>query len=434
MKKIFFLSLAFSLSFLSYAQTQPESEVQTEAEAQAQEVAEFFEEFDADFDEMFETAEDTSVAVVIEEPQTQKKKDDNTFPLRFSGHLDSEFGLGYTYQKDETNKPNGYFTFNNYLYMNARPTTETMVKGTFGISFPGYSLGVKEFYFDYIIKNMIYFTAGKKATTWGYTRLFSVSSNATKDKQDEFAEIGAENTNILSDSGNGTSFMFRIPVWTGTITGLGMYSGSSSSPSFDDMKFAGSIEMVIVKTSLNLFGRKETKETGSDKGPLVGFEAKRTFWGADVYGQGLARFDTDGKFKRMFEGSFNKATLQQLVFTGGLYKWWDEKDPAIGFNLEYQGTCKISSSGDEYTGKEIVHRVAFDGGVKRLGPKHNIKVGVELNHNFTDNAGYIKPGVIVSGALPSCDWKSGVKWSYGNSLPASGKWEVGTYLSLALNY
>ena len=30
-----------------------------------------------------------------------------------------------------------------------------------------------------------------------------------------------------------------------------------------------------------------------------------------------------------------------MVITSGLYKWWDKKDPNIGFNIEYQGTYYI---------------------------------------------------------------------------------------------
>lgn len=431
-KKVFCISAIFNISALIFA-----AEPKTPEEALDEMMA--LESFDQDFDAMFEDAQDTE-AVKTEEPQGPAKTNDGTYPLKLSGHLDSEFGLGYIFQQnaEKSNQMTGYFTFNNYIYMDARPSPESTIHGTLGISFPGYNLGLNECYFDYIIKNKIYFTAGKKATTWGYPRLLTVSSNATSDKKEEFKNIGAENTNILYDSGSGTTMMFRIPVWTGTITGLAIYTGGSNSPSFEDMKFAGSIEFVFGKTSVNLFGRKETKEDGKEKGPLIGLEEKRTILGADVYTQELARFDTDSKFKQMFEGHLNKTTLQQLVFTGGLYKWWDAKDPAVGFNIEYQGTCSISSEGETYKGNSIVHRVSFDGGVKRLGPNHNIKVGLELNHNFTDKSGYLKPGVIVSGALPNCDWKTGVKWYYGKlgdvELPKSGKWELGTYLSLALNY
>lgn len=432
LKKVFCISAIFNISALIFA-----AEPKTPEEALDEMMA--LESFDEDFDTMFEDAQDTE-AVKTEEPQGPAKVSDGTFPLKLSGHLDSDFGLGYIFQQDaeDSNKMSGYFTFNNYIYMDARPSPESTIHGTLGISFPGYALGLNECYFDYIIKNRIYFTAGKKATTWGYPRLLTVSSNATSDKKKEFDELGAENTNILADSGSGTTMMFRIPVWTGTISGLGIYTGSSTSPSFDDMKFAGSIELVFGKTSVNLFARKETKSEGETKGPIFGLEEKRTIFGADVYSQELVRFNNDSTFEQVFKGHINKSTLQQLVFTGGLYKWWDAKDPAFGFNIEYQGTLRLETIAEQYSGHTIIHRVAFDGGVKRLGPNHNIKVGLELNHNFTDKSGYLKPGVIVSGALPNCDWKTGVKWYYGKlgdvELPKSGKWELGTYLSLALNY
>lgn len=384
--------------------------------------------FDEDFDSMFEEASDTQ-AVINTTKETASATQASTFPLTLSGHLDTEFGAGYVYAYEQENKPNGYFTFNNYIYMNARPTRESTIHGTLGISFPGYTLGLNECYFDYIIKNKIYFTAGKKATTWGYTRLFTYASNSTKDY-----EVGGENTNILHDSGSGTTFMFRFPLWTGTITGMGIYTGKSTSPSFGDMRYAGSIEMVIAKVSVNLFCRKETSDAGATLGPIIGLEAKRTILGADVYGQGICRFDTDSKFKQIFKGTLNKATIQKLIFTGGFYKWWDAKDPAVGFNIEYQGTYSVSSSEETVTETDMVHRIAFDGGVKRLGKNHNIKVGMEMSHNISDNSGYLKPGVLISGALPNCDWNSGLKWEYGGSLPKSGKFTFGTYLELVLNY
>lgn len=442
-----FLALVFSVNICfsqnAYDLTQEETE-------------EALEVFDEDFDSMFDDAQDTT-AVVVEEPEKPVKKSDGTFPLKFSGHLDSEFGVGYIYHQgygstEAVNKPNGYFTFTNYLYMSARPNTWSTIHGTFAMGFPSYTYGVKECYFDYIVKNMVYITGGKKATTWGYPRLFTVSSNDNSSKSTDYAAIKAQNTNILSDSGSGTTFMLRVPFWTGTITGLCLYNGSSSQPSFEDMKFAGSIEFVVAKISLNFFARKETEkegtpvnvstgknENGTDaQGPLFGFEAKRTILGADVYGQALCRFDDDEKFKQIFKGSIHKDSFERMIFTGGFYKWWDAKDPAIGFNLEYQGDCIFNHLSGAYAGHELVHRLAFDGGVKRLGPKHNIKVGLELNHNITQNSGYLKPGVIISGIFPGCDLNTGFKWFYGkygaNSLKKTGRWEIGAYFDLDLNY
>ena len=472
-KKYFLLYILAFLSLPVFSQSQ-----NNEAESESEEL----EAFDEDFDAMFDEASDTE-AVIVVDTKAPAKNDDGTYPLRFSGRLESEFGAGWQYY-DEYNKevynsvkntkdpvfyqtdlkpqpgkndPNGYFTFTNYLYLNAHPTPETMVKGTFAIGFPGYSWGVSECYFDYIIKNKVYFTAGKKSTTWGYPRLLTVASNATTLKVDEFVAVGAENTNILFDSKKGTTFMLRVPVWTGTISALALYKGTNSQPSFEDMIFAASVEMVIQKTSINVFGRGGEKDSYTFKkrkiypkdtegtyyvdetanlGPLFGLEVKRTILGADVYGQGLCRFDSNEKFNQAFKQTIHGDSFHQMVFTGGLYKWWDAKDPAVGFNIEYQMTCKFQKDdiSGEYLGKDTTHRIAFDGGVKRLGPKHNIKVGVELNHNITDNTGYIKPGVIISGLLPNCDWKNGIRWDYGEPYTSKGKWTVGTYFDLALNY
>lgn len=461
-KKYFLLYILAFLSLPVFSQSQ-----NNDAESESEEL----EAFDEDFDAMFDEASDTE-AVIVVDTKAPAKNDDGTYPLRFSGHLESEFGAGWQYYDEYIdgkesvkvnnkpviqdkivegkNDPNGYFTFTNYLYLNAHPTPETMVKGTFAMGFPGYSWGISECYFDYIIKNKVYFTAGKKSTTWGYPRLLTVASNATSLKVDEFVAVGAENTNILFDSGSGTSFMLRVPVWTGTITGLALYKGTDSQPSFEDMIFAASVEMVIQKTSFNVFGRggkhETTKKTYIDAngisktetietGPLLGLEVKRTILGADIYGQGLCRFDSNEKFNQAFKQTIHGDSFHQMVFTGGLYKWWDAKDPAVGFNIEYQMACKfLKDENDEYSGKDTTHRIAFDGGVKRLGPKHNIKVGVELNHNITDNTGYIKPGVIISGLLPNCDWKNGIRWDYGEPYTSKGKWTVGTYFDLTLNY
>ena len=458
-KKYFLLYIMALLSMPVFSQSE-----NNEADAESVDL----EDFDENFDSMFDEASDTEAVIVVDQ-KAPATNDDGTYPLRFSGHLDSEFGLGWQYFDEYIdgkkqvsrntivdnliegkNDPNGYFTFTNYLYLNSHPTQDTMVKGTFAMGFPGYDFAISECYFDYIVKNKLYFTAGKKQTTWGYPRLLTVASNATTVKVDEFVAVGAENTNILFDSRKGTSFMLRIPVWTGTITGLAMYQGSDSQPSFEDMIFAASVEMVIQKTSFNVFGRggehESTKITYSDEngvlknetkeiGPLLGLEVKRTILGADVYGQGLCRFDSNEKFGQAFKQTIHGDSFHQMVFTGGLYKWWDAKDPAVGFNIEYQMVCKfLKDENDEYSGKDTTHRIAFDGGVKRLGPKHNIKVGVELNHNITDNTGYIKPGIIISGILPNCDWKNGVRWDYGEPYTSKGKWTVGTYFDLALNY
>ena len=424
----------------------------------AQASSENLDSFDQELDAMFDQAEDTSAVVTrVKENQAETQKKEG---IKFSGHLDSEVGAAFVYQHEETCKPNGYFSLNNYLYMDARPTSESKIRGVLGISFPYYTLGLNEFYFDYIVKNRLVFTAGKKSTTWGYPRLFSTATNATQLQVDESVvkAVSAENTNILYDSNPcgmslykidednpvTTTLMARIPVGSGTITALALYpvtSDSTNNPSFADMIFAASFELLVEKTSVNVFGRggmKEKKKVGDEKrnvGPLIGLEAKRTILGTDFYGQGMARFDSNKKFARIFNSrNFYEQTFNQFMFTGGFYHWWDEIDYPVGLNIEYQLVRSVFSDEDELKGTSNSHALAFEGGVKGLGKKHNIKLGLEAVHNITNKCGFVKPGIIISGALPSCDWKNGIKWEYGNGLPATGKFTVGSYLTLSLNY
>ncbi len=470
--------------------------------------ADEFEFFDDDFDSMFEDVEDTEIVVEEESKNEPSFLDFKALPVTFTGSLTSDIGLGYIYEstaiideyvrrfeqynyytsclnsgtitRDEfvylmayhniTNNPDqlftadelldfalrkssvssqankltGYFTFSNTLNINARPSKDFALHGSINITFPGYTWGLSECYFDLIVRNSICFTVGKKATTWGYTRLFSQSTNSTKEY-----EVGGENTNILSDTGSGTSLMLRIPFWTGTISALAVYTGSSSTPNFDEMFFAGSVELVVKKVSINLFGRKENVETGETLGPLLGLEMKRTIFDADVYGQFLARTDNDEAFEDILKGDADYKNFQQFIFTGGLYRWWDKHDPNFGFNIEYQGACALYTVEEEnpyysyIPGQEqykevlqttINHRIAYDVGVKRLGKNHNIKIGVEGSHDLSDKTGYVKPGIKISGIFPYCDWNTGVKWEYGESLPTQGRFTIGSYISLSASY
>ena len=398
--------------------------------------SEVFSKLDEDIDSLFDNAEDTHINSDAENKQKGISINFIATPITLTGNLSVDTGLAYIVQQEtdddedsDYNKLCGYFNFQNYIYMNARPSRDFAIHGTISIGFPNYTLGLNEYFFDFIIKNRFYFTAGKKATTWGYTRLFSHSTNSIKEY-----EIGGENTNIMFDSNSGTTLMLRIPVFDGTITAAAIYTGSSSSPSFDDMFFTASIEWVFRKLSMNFFGRKETKEKGESVGPLFGLELKPTILGADVYAQGMVRLDKDSCLRDIAEASIHKTTFQQMVITSGLYKWWDKKDPNIGFNIEYQGTYYIYNENDVNVDSFFYNMVAFDGGVKRLGKKKNVKIGVELSHNFNTNSGFIKPGFKISGIFPFCEWNTGVKWEYGDEIPSYGRWTIGSYITLTVDY
>lgn len=374
---------------------------------------------DDDLDSMFEDATD-----VVTEQKEEAPPVVNYFKaLRFSGHLESELGL-YDSIYNHQNDVSGYFTLTNYLYFSARADKTLGINGSIKTRIPNDNyFELYELYFDYLMFDRIYLTAGKKATTWGYTRLFSDDSKYGSETylygNEQFRPLY---TNVLTDSINKVSAQIRIPLFTGTITGIAMHSiyFDNADISYDSFDYAASIEMTLFHTSMNLFGRKYAydEEKGETK-PVIGFEMKRTILGADVYAQELTGI---ADFKKITQ----KDGIDKIIVTSGFYKWWDSFDPNIGMNAEYQFIYNAVDN-------TCSHLIAFDGGVKRLGPNKNIKVGISANHDIVECSGNASLGVIISGVLPHADLNNAIKVYYGDQY-VTPKIQFGSIISLALDY
>jgi len=418
----------------------------------SQTAQEIFDNTEEDFnvDDIFDSSQDMQTPLITEEKENKIKINDFSIPLSFSGNLSSELGLGFIkdFENDKSTK-NGYVDFDNYLYLSSFPTKNLGVRSTFYATFPNYQFSVYEMYFDYVFLDKLYITVGKKATSWGCVRLFTTSED--DDEKDFKSNFGFE-TNILSDTRSGTSVLLRLPIFNGTISALSLYNGSDSKPEPNDLNFAGSFEFSLGKTMINLFGRKYPSNTSSvvsssckplkdsngnevkddsgkviyQNGLLTGFELKRNFWGADAYLQGIAKFYDNEKVVNLVKHfDLEKESFGNLVYTIGIYRWWDSFDPNFGFNLEFQ---------EEYLPQYDYHnrRIGVDMGLKRLGSKKNIKIGTEWMHSITNVSGYVKPGVIITSIFSNVDWNNGIKFEYTNS--TLKKMTFGTYLKFALNY
>jgi len=416
--------------------------------AQSQASEEFIE--DEDFDSLFEEAEDTVVQNVPEKTSpsavaASAQTTTITLPFSFSGNLNFKTGFGGTYTKepdvDWDRDEYGYFDFSNKFYISSKPNGIYSFKSSFNTELSdltgssGY-IHIYEMYFDYLLLDRIYLTGGKKYIGWSYMRLFKDDENVNKLDQISFYR----RTNLLTDSRNGVDVMVRIPLFTGTITGIALYNGTNTQPKMDDLSFAGSIEMTVLKTSINLFARKTPKEhslvtNGNLTSFVEGVELKRTFFGIDVYGQFLAAakgFTDSYKFWT----DFNTDHYQSMVATGGFYYIWEKIIPNIGINVEYQYSHNNIDAVSSKAAKDN-QALAFDFGLKKIGPKKNIKIGCEGRFCLSDWQGYIKPGVSVSGLFPNANWDTGVKYEFntpkGQNLTYD-KITVGTYLTFNLGY
>ena len=384
MKKLFgnkIISIVLAFSFLCGASLW------------AQSADDDFDDFD-DFDSIFEDAADD-----IEVEQTDPVTVTAAAPasaISFTGHFAGDVGLSAIIIE----KPDfgGYISLDNTLYMTVRPAPVVSIYGALNTSLSNkFSLALSYLYFDYMMFDRIFISAGKKSITWGYTRLFS-------------------NGNIMADTNGQLNAEFRFPWSTGTATFVGAYNYNllSSNPSYKDITYAFSVEQTVLHTSLNLFAKKYGQSELADgihKHPLAGLEIKRTLFGFDFYAQGYVNI-TD--YKKLNQ----KAGYGKVTATGGFYKLWDGFDPNLGINIEYQ-----------YSGN---HKIALQGGIKRIGKRKNMKGGVDWNHDFTAKTGNVTVAYIFDGVFPYAQWKNAVSVDYGPS--TKPKFTIGSVISLSLDY
>lgn len=418
-----------------------------------------------DFDSLFDNAEDTDEAVVTDE--VKAGTDYNVqigsikFPIEVSGYLNTEFGGAYV-RESMSNDATFYFDFKNYLYFTTRPDKYLALKGVLKTSMPkddsdsesNHLLYLYEMYFDYLMFNRLYITAGKKKSVWGNVRLFSsyyddsdtlvsggVPSGDNAGAADSSDNIDdAQYTNILYDSRDYISGILKIPFGNHTITGIAMYDEETSNkqPGTKNMSLAGSAEFIVFGTSLNFFGRRFplVEDDGKDnsKLPIVGAELKRTVLGFDVYGQAMGRIADGSDAKKIFTSRFQDlSAFKRIISTAGVYRLWSNSAPYVGFNFEFQNIYRPNPSDSE---EFFTNRFAFEFGMAKLGPDRNIKVGLQWNHNINDGTGYVKPGVIFSRIMPHCDWRNGIKYEYGEESTSFNKYKltIGSYLTITLDY
>lgn len=405
-----------------------------------------------DFSSLFDDAEDVSEPVVTEEPQIGMSYDVSLgtlrFPLEFSGKMRAEAGIAFIKEDNDADGA-GYFDFKNYLNFVSRPDKYIALKGTIKTSLPsdGDELDgqttyfyIYELYFDYLMFDRIYLTAGKKKSVWGNIRLFSDTESYEGDEN-------ALYTNVLYDSREHISGILKVPIGNHTFTALAMYKGGTGndSPKTKDLSLAGSGEFVFWGTSLNLFGRRfptvdsdiAKSNPALHKNTILGAELKRTIFGFDLYGQSLGRVseNEDKSMKTVFSSKFDDlSSFSSIVSTLGCYRMWNENTPYIGFNVEYQNIYfPLPEENETY----FTHRFASYAGIAKLGPNKDISIGVQWNHNITQKTGFIQPGINISKILPHCDWRIGAKYEYGLDEKSKGystKLTAGTYLTISMDY
>lgn len=430
MKKVFFISIFLIVSaFMIFGQEDSEQNSLEETEINQEEFsdaseAEALSDFD-DFDSIFNDAEDLDEAVK-EETETKTSTPVQILVsafssmVRFSGKFTADAGVAFFHTNED--KFSGVLTINNTLYMTVSPIDSFSVRGSFETGYSnGFTITVPTLYFDYFLLNRVFISAGKKSLSWGYPRLFNDSSYYGSGIHSYcLYYTGPLYCNIFNGDGSPLCLEIRYPWSTGTITfaATGSFNGEIKPERFN---YYGSLEFSVFRTSINLFVKRPSVSSPEDGNLLGGMEVKRTIFGFDTYIQGIGYLNDIKKFT-------SSRGYNYIVCTTGLYRLFDAFDPNIGFNLEYQFEFLPNPEN-----RSTCHRLAFEGGLKRLGKNKNMKLGIISHFNISELHGYTGLNFAVSGILPYADWTTKAAVGYGKKYNAP-VFMMSTGLSLALDY
>ena len=380
-----------------------------------------------DFDSIFESAQDLEEPVVEEkkETETASKSAASVFSsmVHITGKFNGEIGAAYVHMRDEEEGDDdfsGFFSLKNTLNMTVKPVNSFAIRGGLytGID-NGFKVSVPYFYFDYLLLNHVYISAGKKSISWGNVRLFTSDYYGCEKHTKCLYSTGPRYANIFSEDDVPLAVDIKYPWSWGTLT-FAVTGGTDSSIKLDNFNYYGSLEFSLLNTNLNIFAKRPAKNTQPERNEIYGLEIKRTILGFDTYAQGLARI-------KDYNSLNNPDGYEYVTGTAGLYRLFDSFEPNIGFNIEYQYEFNPA------TEEEHFHRLAFEGGVKRIGKKKNVKFGVLSHYNITEKHGYSGLNLIISKLLPYADWSNKVAVGYGSKyeIPAV---IVSSSITLALDY
>ncbi len=392
---------------------------------------EFDDEFD-DFDALFDDAPDDIVVEEAPLPKVISQETEKGSLLKLTGSFSGKLGAAATYDDsiEETAEkkkfnPGGLIEMSNTLSLSVKPSELFSLSGSMSTSFSGkFSLSVGSLYFNTLLFDTLYVSAGKKGISWGNLKIFS-------------------NT-VLSDSGSGVTCEIRYPWALGTLSGVVLFDYNkygTSDFSWRNMNFAADGDITILNTNINAFIRKypelsfpsREKPVVTGTKFLTGLELKRTIFGFDIYAQGITFFKETKESKN--EQYESKTEFAKVTATGGFYRLWDGFTPNIGINIEYQ--YSFDATVEDAT-KAHTHLINAEFGIKKIGPAQNMKGAVKWNHDFIKESGNVDIGFIISSLIPYADWENGLKITYGrldsNKETLPPKFEFGTALKFSLSY
>ena len=324
-----------------------------------------------DADDPFASAEDvqgteSSPVTTNTAGTTEEKKID------FYGNFSTSMGLLSELY------PTGIFTpfasFTNSLGFTAKPYSDITIRGQLYTDFPDMKVDISTLYFDYILDDKIYITAGKTSTAWGNSVIFD--TNILDDNGDEPNPIFQEDDNkerARFDS------IITVPLGRSQFQGIAMYEGTELNK--ENLSYAASFEVPVGPVAIKFFGRKWA-ENGSLKplDPAVGAELT-----TDIFGNHITLWGkVHSKEPDIDKISLAKAVagISRIIATNGYGK--------IGIAAEYQFTYDIKQKDKKQT--ELAFTVGWSHAMNT-----DFTPAVRWWMNWDGKKGYIIPSLTYTG-------------------------------------
>ena len=389
---------------------------------------------DDDIGSLFDDAEDTQV-----EDSAKTIEQVGYTPFSISGSFSSNIGarVAYDYEKNESST-SLLFDFNNSTSMFARIDETLGFRATFNMGFsdwsrtasaqttastptttdlsgatPSFKFEPTEFYFDYLMFDRIYLTAGRKAFSWGYprilggTNILAMAPYANKKKLDA-TETGTDIYDSKALPAAAYAGLLRIPFPRATISVIGLYNASENSELFSQklalarMSVAGSIEVMAGPISINMFGRlmEDTIDESRDgnleeanRDIFTGIEFKSSIFSIDFYGQYIA--DCAPYFKE----------IKDQTITGGFFYYKEQEKMTVGVNYEIQDKYNLVKGTNNLV-------MTLQLGFKGFDKSKTLSAGVNGTYNVFKKSGNIDLDLVKTGLFPHAKWHNVLSASY----------------------
>ncbi|MBQ9539020.1 MAG: hypothetical protein IJU95_07090 [Treponema sp.] len=345
---------------------------------------------------LFDDAEDTQG--VESAPVTAAANSTGTEDKKFEwwGHLNASGGLTFRMFPEGGLSP--FATMSNTLGFTARPFDDMVVKGSFYSEFPAFNFDLTSLYFDYIMNDMLYITAGKTGTGWGNSRIFD-----TNILDDEGDGTVVNPYTDETDTGNRFDAIVTLPIWKGEIQGIGMYA-IGDELSRENLALAGKIQYPFGPVSVEVFGKKWATSDRYWMEPAVGVGLSTDLFRNHINLWGMTHFSPDDPMDlglMRFVGGFSR------VIESDLYG-------KFGLAAEYQMTYDPDKNKDE--------RMTHDIGVT-FGWSHafgsDFSPAVRWWYNPISKQGYVLPSLTFTG-LRHVDITLTVPYIFGGATYTNG--------------